>query len=74
VEVLPEGAEPAAATPAAGAADDGGSGAAVWLGLIAIVIAAGALTATGFLWSTRPVQLPEDPEAPRDPPGAGPAT
>gem|GEM_PF-456763 len=77
VEVLPEGTSIAPAGPAEGGSDgDDGSGAAVWLGLIAILIAAGALTATGFLWSTRPVRLPEDPEDPPPgaAPGAGPAT
>lgn len=48
-----------------GAAEEG-SGAAIWLGLIAIAIAAGAALATGFLWSTRPARLPAD-----DAPDAG---
>jgi uncharacterized protein YcnI len=36
------------------------SDAAIWLGLIAIVIALAAVLATGFLWSTRPATLPAD--------------
>lgn len=55
-----------AAAPAAANADDDSSPAAVWLGVIAIGIAAAALTAVGFLWSTRPMRLPpdDDPAAP----------
>lgn len=34
------------------------SGAAIWLGVLAIVISAMALLALGFLWSTRPARLP----------------
>jgi len=36
------------------------SSAGIWLGLIAIVIALGSALAVGFLWSTRPAQLPPD--------------
>ena len=36
------------------------SDAAIWLGVIAIVIALGAALAAGFLWSTRPATLPPD--------------
>jgi hypothetical protein len=36
------------------------SDAAIWLGLIAIVIALGSALAVGFLWSTRPATLPPD--------------
>ena len=36
------------------------SGAAIWLGVIAIAISALALLALGFLWSTRPATLPKD--------------
>jgi hypothetical protein len=36
------------------------SDAAIWLGVIAIVIALGAALAAGFLWSTRPAALPAD--------------
>lgn len=69
-ETGPTQAGPAAATaileagaPApAGAtrASDGGSGAAIWLGLIAIGIAALAALGTGLLWSSRPAALPGD--------------
>lgn len=34
------------------------SGAAIWLGIIAIAISAMCLLALGFLWSTRPARLP----------------
>lgn len=47
-----------AAAPA-GDGDDG-SDAAVWLGLIAIVLAVGALVAAGLLWTRRPMDLPPD--------------
>ena len=43
-------------TTATSAEDD--SGAAVWLGVIAIGISALCLLALGFLWSTRPARLP----------------
>lgn len=36
------------------------SGAAIWLGVIAIAIAAGSALGVGLLWSTRPARLPED--------------
>jgi uncharacterized protein YcnI len=36
------------------------SDAAIWLGVIAILIALGAALAAGFLWSTRPATLPPD--------------
>ena len=36
------------------------SDAAVWLGVIAIVVALGAALAAGWLWSTRPATLPPD--------------
>lgn len=36
------------------------SDAAIWLGLIAIVIAGGAAVAAGLLWTTRPARLPDD--------------
>lgn len=42
---------------------DGGSGAAVWLGLIAIAVAALAALGTGLLWSGRPTALPADDDA-----------
>ncbi len=44
------------ATPAAGSSSD----AAIWLGLVAIVIAGGAAVTAGLLWATRPVRLPDD--------------
>lgn len=53
-------------TAAGGGTDDGDSGAAIWLGVIAIAISALAMLATGFLWSTRPAALPAD-----DPDGDG---
>ncbi len=43
-----------------GGGDDGGSGAAIWLGVIAIVIAALAALGTGLLWASRPAALPPD--------------
>jgi uncharacterized protein YcnI len=67
IEVVAEGAGQGATEGAAeGAAvggdadEDASSGAGVWLGVIAIAIAAGAALFTGFLWSTRPARLPED--------------
>jgi len=49
---------------AGGASAPGGkavsSDAAIWLGVIAIVIALGSALAAGFLWSTRPAALPAD--------------
>lgn len=57
----PGAAAPAARTPTA-SKNDGGSGAGVWLGVIAIGISLLALLATGFLWSTRPATLPSDEE------------
>lgn len=40
----------------------GDSGAAIWLGVIAIGISALAAVGVGLLWSTRPARLPEDDE------------
>lgn len=63
-EILPEGS--AVPVPGAAAAgDDGGDGsdAGIWLGVIAIGFGALALLATGFLWTTRPMSLPEDDRA-----------
>lgn len=64
VEVLPEGTSIAPGTaPATPATADDGSDAGIWLGVIAIALAAGALVGTGLLWSSRPMPLPEeDPE------------
>ncbi len=57
VTVAEPGAGPASeVTPTAAASDD--SGAAIWLGVIAIAVSALALLAAGFLWSTRPARLP----------------
>jgi uncharacterized protein YcnI len=72
VEVVAAGAaaDPSAAatsddTPVASesaAEDDDGSGAAIWLGVIAIAISALAMLGVGLLWSTRPARLPADDE------------
>lgn len=54
-----------AAVPGAPAEADSGdddSGAAIWLGVIAIGISALAAVGVGLLWSTRPARLPEDDE------------
>ncbi len=64
IEVVAAGAAPAA-TVSASANKDENSGAGIWLGLIAIVVAAAAFLAAGFLWTTRPMKLPDDePPAP----------
>jgi uncharacterized protein YcnI len=51
-------------TPNAGVAapggDDDDSGAAIWLGVIAIAISALSAFGVGMLWSTRPARLPDD--------------
>jgi uncharacterized protein YcnI len=51
-----------AAAPAAGGDSDDSSDAGIWLGVIAIGVAALAALGTGLLWSTRPARLPEDDE------------
>lgn len=53
---------PGETVPAAGtAAERGGSdGAGIWLGVIGIALAAGALAGVGVLWSSRPGALPPD--------------
>jgi uncharacterized protein YcnI len=56
VEVVP----PGQADAGVAAAGDGGSGAGVWLGVVAIGIAALAALGVGALWSTRPARLPGD--------------
>jgi uncharacterized protein YcnI len=62
VEITAPGSAPAG-TAVDG--DDGdGSGAAIWLGVIAIGISLLAALAVGFLWSTRPAKLPDDGEGP----------
>lgn len=59
VSIAEEGTLPAAG-PLAAPADDDGSGAGIWLGVIAIAISGVAVAAVGFLWSTRPLPLPAD--------------
>lgn len=61
VTVLPEGSSPGTGPPAPAAEADDESGAGIWLGVIAIAISGLSLLALGFLWSTRPARLPEDP-------------
>jgi len=56
VEISAPGAAPAASN--GGSGDD--SGAAVWLGVIAIGVAALALVGVGLLWASRPMTLPGD--------------
>ena len=51
-------AEPGAIVGATSTTTTDDSGAAIWLGVIAIAISAFALLALGFLWSTRPARLP----------------
>jgi Domain of unkown function (DUF1775) len=63
----------ASAAPAsAGGTNDDSSPAGIWLGIIAIGIAGAALTAAGFLWSTRPMTLPAE-DALADEPSPAPA-
>lgn len=52
------------AAPARAVEEDDGSGAAIWLGVIAIAVSGLSLLALGFLWSTRPATLPGDEDAP----------
>lgn len=53
----------APAPPGATADDeDGGSGAAIWLGVVAIALSALAALGVGLLWSSRPAPLPGDEE------------
>jgi hypothetical protein len=59
VQVSEAGQAPAGTTVVSNS-DDDGSGAAIWLGVIAIGISLLAALAVGFLWSTRPARLPED--------------
>lgn len=54
----PGAAEATTTAPAATARTKDDSGAAIWLGVIAIAISALSLLALGFLWSTRPARLP----------------
>jgi Domain of unkown function (DUF1775) len=53
-------AQKPAAAPARASAKRS-SPAAVWLGVIAIVLASAAVLLVGLLWSTRPARLPADP-------------
>jgi len=66
VQIVAEGTSTAPATtttPASGGDSDGGSSdAGIWLGVIAIAIAALAALGTGLLWSSRPARLPEGDE------------
>ena len=57
---IPVPASPASSAPPANTREATSSDAGVWLGVIAIVIALGAALAVGFLWSTRPAELPPD--------------
>lgn len=59
VEIVPPGTA-SATTAAHGGTGGSSSDAAIWLGIIAIVIAAGAAVAAGLMWATRPVRLPDD--------------
>jgi uncharacterized protein YcnI len=57
--------QPTPAAAAGGGAEPAGDGddtndAAVWLGLIAIVLAIGALVTAGLLWTRRPMDVPPD--------------
>ncbi|MCC6829783.1 MAG: DUF1775 domain-containing protein [Thermoleophilia bacterium] len=47
--------------PAAATSTTQSSDAAIWASLIAIVIAAAAFLTAGWLWTKRPMRLPEDP-------------
>ncbi len=66
--VLPEGTETTASAAPAPAPDakpgdtarDDDSGMPLWLGLVGVGLGAAALLAVGFLWTTRPMKLPDD--------------
>jgi uncharacterized protein YcnI len=62
MEIVAAGTAVPGASPAAATHDDGDSGAAIWLGGIAIGIAAHAAVGVGLLCSTRPARRPEDVE------------
>jgi hypothetical protein len=62
VTVLEPGASVGASATGSGGDGDDDSGAAVWLGVIAIAVSGLAVLAVGFLWSTRPATLPSDDE------------
>jgi len=59
-EVLVVAPDDDSAGVAGPAADDGGSDAGVWLGVVAIGIAALAVLGVGLLWSSRPAPLPPE--------------
>jgi uncharacterized protein YcnI len=67
VTIAAEGAAPATggSTSSSSSSSSDDSGVGIWLGVIAIAIAALAMLAVGFLWSTRPLTLPGDEEPPR---------
>ena len=65
MEIVAAGAAVAGAPTAAAARDGDDSGAAIWLGVIAIGVSALAAVGVGLLWSTRPARLPEDDEEDR---------
>ncbi len=60
--IAEEGTATEGAVVVSGDSDDG-SGAAIWLGVIAIGIAALAAIGTGLLWSSRPATLPSDDDS-----------
>ena len=62
MEIVAAGTAVPGAPAAVAGRDDDDSGAAIWLGVIAIAIAALAAIGVGLLWSTRPARLPEDDE------------
>lgn len=57
------GATASGVAPSAGGPSRDHSGAAVWLGVIAIGLAAFACVVVGLLWSSRPMPLPLDDDA-----------
>lgn len=63
VTIVAAGAATTTAT-AGGTSGGSGSDSGVWLGIIAIVMAIGALVAAGLLWATRPFRLPDDDTGP----------
>jgi hypothetical protein len=66
VVIAPAGTAAASTATRGGTGGSGsGSDAAIWLGIVAIVVGAGAAAATGLLWATRPVRLPDDDPPPR---------
>ena len=58
VVTVAEPGQAVASGAATATSTNGDSGAAIWLGVIAIGISALCLLALGFLWSTRPARLP----------------